>query len=249
AERPLLPPLRPGPVIRPPRLSADQVVKTLPSTIADVAVGGGGRYLILHLPQERKLAVFDVNEAKVTGYVPLAGDNVKFTAGRDKLIVALGNENLIQRWNLATLQREVTAPLPVRDKLSLVVMGSASDGPLLVASAQGVSRSELFFMDVSTLKRLPIEKTGNGHIHIMEGDGVRASADGRVFGIWRNYSSPAGIQTLVLEGKETRGYYEHNTAGRPIPGPGGKGIYTPPRRYTPHDKPLRGRGQTLPSRP
>lgn len=183
AERPILPPLRPGPVNRPPRLAADQVEKLLPSTVADVTVGGGGRYLVLHLPQERKLAVFDVSEAKIKGFVPADGSRVKFAAGREKLLVALGGENIIQRWNLATLEREVTAPLPVQYKLSLIAMGSGSDGPLLVASADGVRKAELIFMDLSTLKKLPIELTGDSHIHIIEGDGVRAAADGRVFGL------------------------------------------------------------------
>src|SRR5262249_41383010 len=73
-----VPPLRPSPVVRPPQLSADKVVKKLSSPIADVAVGGGGRYLVLYLPQEHKLAVFDVSEAKITGFVPMPGDNVKF---------------------------------------------------------------------------------------------------------------------------------------------------------------------------
>jgi hypothetical protein len=230
-----LPPPRPGPVNRPPRLAADQIEKMLPSTIADVAVGGGGRYLILHLPQERKLAVFDVSEAKIKGYVSAAGSSVKFAAGREKLLVALGGENVIQSWNLATLQREATAPLPVQFKISLIAMGSNSDGPLLVASADGIWRAELFFMDIMTLKKLPIERTGDSHIHIMEGDGVRASADGRVFGMWSVFM---GIRTLVLEGKEARGYHENGLVGHIVPGPDGKVIYTAKGRYNNHIKPL-----------
>jgi hypothetical protein len=245
-ERPTLPPLWPSPVIRPPPLSANRVVQTLSSAVADMVVGGGGRYLVLHLPRERKLAVFDVSTAKMAGSVPLAADHILFTAGRDKLIVVLADNNLVQRWDLATLRREATAPLPVRDKVSAVALGSASDGPLLVASAQGVSRSELFFMDVTTLRKLPIEKTGQGHIHIMEGDGVRASADGRVFAIWRNYSNPQGIQALVLQGRQARGYYEHNNAGHLVPGPDGQVIYTAEGRYTSQVKPLDNRDRGAP---
>ncbi|HZY83323.1 MAG TPA: hypothetical protein VFE78_00720, partial [Gemmataceae bacterium] len=241
--KPMLPPVRPFPVVRPPHLSADKVVTMLPAPAADVAVGGGGRYLLLHLPKDRKIAVFDVSQAKITGHVPLTSDNVRFAAGRDKLIVALADENVLQRWDLATLRREAAAPLPVRDKLSAVALGSASDGPLLVASCQGVSRSELFFMDVATLAKLPIRRTGAGHVHVQERDGVRASADGRVFGIWRAHTSPQGIQTLVLEGSEARGYYIHNTAGHVLPGPDGKVIYTAGGRYTGQVKPLGDRPQ------
>jgi hypothetical protein len=235
AERSLLPPIRPDPLIRPPLSAADKVEKMLPSSIADVAVGGGGRYLILHLPQERKLAVFDVSEAKMKGYVPAVGSSVKFAAGREKLLVALGGANLIQRWNLATLAREVTAPLPVQYKLSLIAMGCNSDGPLLVASADGVWRPEMFFMDIMTLKKLPIEKTGQGHIHIMEGDGVRVSADGRVFGIWSIYM---GMLSLVLEGKEARCHHQNGLSGHLAPGPDGRVIYTAKGRYTSQARPL-----------
>ena len=234
----VLPPLRPSVFISPPNLSADKVTVRLSSNIADVTEGGGGRYLLLHLPRELKIAVFDVSAAKVIGQVPLSEENALFTAGRDKLIVVLADRNIIQRWNLTTFQREAEAPLPVRDKVTAVVMGSASAGPLLVSSAQGASRSELFFMDVATLQKLPIERTGAGHIHIQENDGVRASADGRVFGIWRNQVIPQGIQTLVLEGREAKGYYEHNTAGHLLPGPDGKEIYTAGGRYTSQVKPL-----------
>ncbi len=38
----------------------DQTIKRLPAAVDDVALGGGGRYLILSLPKVRKLAVLDV---------------------------------------------------------------------------------------------------------------------------------------------------------------------------------------------
>src|SRR5262249_28172277 len=41
--------------LRPPDLQGE-MIRRLPSPAAAVAVGGGGRYLILHLPKQRKLA-------------------------------------------------------------------------------------------------------------------------------------------------------------------------------------------------
>src|SRR5262249_52499720 len=55
--------------IRPPALPEERVVRPLPSTVSDVAVGGGGRFLILYLSRERKLAIFDVNTARVVKYL------------------------------------------------------------------------------------------------------------------------------------------------------------------------------------
>lgn len=78
-------------------MDQEMVVKSLSSSFDDVAVGGGGRYLILRLPRERKLAVFDVNEADVVHYIPLAEDNSLFAAGMNDLIVYLPLGKLFQR--------------------------------------------------------------------------------------------------------------------------------------------------------
>src|SRR5205823_5846704 len=110
------------------------VVKQLPSTVSDLAVGGSGRYLILYLPRLKKLAVFDANEARITQYVTLDEDNVKFAAGMNHLLVVLPGSKVIQRWSLATFERELATPLPVQGKVSAVCMGSASNGPLLLAT-------------------------------------------------------------------------------------------------------------------
>jgi hypothetical protein len=101
-------------------------------------------------------------------------------------------------------------------------------------------------MDIETLQKMPITRTGEGHIHVEEGNGVRASADGRVFGIWRNHSNPQGVQTLVLQGTEARGYYQHATAGHLLPGPDGNVLYTAAGRFTSQVKPLGDRRQTPP---
>src|SRR5207237_6735731 len=100
--------------IKPPALTADRVEKALPSTVASVAVGGGGRYLVLHMPEVRKLAVFDVNEAKIAHQIPLAEENILFTAGLDKLIVVFPDKNLLQRWSMTTGQRETSGVLQSR---------------------------------------------------------------------------------------------------------------------------------------
>ena len=70
----------------------DKIIRKMPALVSDVAVGGGGRYLVLHLPQLKKLAVFDVNEARLTSYIPLAEDKVWFAAGVNKVVVGLPSD-------------------------------------------------------------------------------------------------------------------------------------------------------------
>src|SRR5262249_49377937 len=72
-----------------PVLEADRVVRPVPEPFRNLALGGGGRYFILHLPKSRKLAVFDVNQAAITQRIPVAEENVSFAAGLDKLVVVL----------------------------------------------------------------------------------------------------------------------------------------------------------------
>ena len=65
------------------------MTKQLPEVFSDAVVAGGGRFLILQIPKLKKLAVFDVSEAKVTKYIPLAEENAVFAAGLDAVIVGL----------------------------------------------------------------------------------------------------------------------------------------------------------------
>jgi hypothetical protein len=112
------PPVAPPAALRPAPLAADRVTLPLPSAVSAVCPGGGGRFLILHLPRERKLAVFDVTEARVVKYVSVPEDNVKFAADLDRLFVACPTANTLQRWSLTTFEREVTVPCPVSGRAS-----------------------------------------------------------------------------------------------------------------------------------
>ena len=63
-------------------------------------------------------------------------------------------------------------------------------------------------------------------VDLNAGSGIRASADGRVFGAWRNSGSPSGLQTLVFDGRELTAFYLHNTCGWVDPSESGDRIYT-----------------------
>jgi hypothetical protein len=218
--------------IKPPVLRGEKVSLPLPSSVRDVCVGGGGRFLILHLPQQRKLAVFDANEGKVVKYLPVASDNIKFAAGMDRLVVVLPDTNIIQRWNLRTFEKEVTAPLALKSKPHLILMGSATDGPLVCGMSMGLA-----YLDVQTLKEVkPAREQGGGRglnfdpgWHPMT---ARISADGRVLGAWHQSLSPSGLNSVVVTGNTVRGYSEHTSVGYILPGPNGKTLFTSSGLYT-----------------
>lgn len=248
---------RAGPVasvpgdIKAPVLDSDKVTRQLPAVVSDVAVGGGGRYLILHLPKLRKLAVFDVNEAKITNYIALAGDNVKFAAGMDSVIVVLPDQNLLQRWSLTTFEKEVTAQLPFQGRVHTVSMGSASKGPLVLGGPElrGTSGLPLRFIDVQTLKEISVDAGQGGSgvgAHPQYPASVRVSPDGRLIGMWNVGLSPSGLQVVSLEGNRAKVYHQHDSAGHIIPGPDGKTIFTARGLYTTELKSIgqSGREQT-----
>ena len=137
-----------GLAIVPPKLAADKVVKNLPEIASDVRVGGGGRYLVLHLPKLKKLAVFDVNEAAIVRYIPLAEDKVVYAAGLDKVVVGLCKRGVVERWDLGTGVKELSRAVPGAADVDRVVLGSASRGPVLVNGD---------FLDLGTLRPLPIK--------------------------------------------------------------------------------------------
>jgi hypothetical protein len=202
--------------ITPPPLAEEKVVKKLPEPYDDMAVGGGGRYLIFHLPRLRKLAIFDVNEARVTHYIPLDEDRVRFAAGLDKLVIGLSSKGAVERWSLTTFEREMTAFPKSAGDISSVIMGSASNGPVAVNG---------LFLDLATLQPLPLKYPNGGATAWGPASRLPAAADGTVYGSWNTNFSPGTSSTFVLQGNEVK-RNEEGELGHIVPGPDGRVLYT-----------------------
>lgn len=194
--------------ITPPALSDEKVVKRLPELFSDVVVGGGGRYLIFHLPKLKKLAVFDVNEARVTKYLSLTEEDVTFAAGLDAIVIGLKKSGKLERWSLTTFELEKTAFPPFKDDIKMVLMGHASKGPVVVNGE---------FLDLESFKLLPIKRAWEAEAR------PYVSGDGTVFARWGGNSRNS--VTHVLDGGEVRRNEEGNL-GHVLPGPDGKTVFT-----------------------
>jgi WD40 repeat protein len=178
-----------------------KIVK-VPGTIRNSVVGGGGRYLLLQLWDRRELAVFDVNAGDLVGTVPLPADDALIAAGAEKLLIVEPVLKTIQRWDLATRQREAEAPLPIRGWVLDMALGSDSRGPLLAAVEPDKigpmpDSPFLSLIDIGTLKvsKIPVSigkrnpdwptrEQGRGRIDVIGYEPafrIRASADGRLF--------------------------------------------------------------------
>jgi len=219
----------------------DVTTIALPDVAGDVVVGGDGRYLIFHIKRVRQAAVLDLNEGKITKYLPLAEEHALLAAGMTRLMVVYPDRGVIQRWNLATLEKEVQATLPITGRVGSIAMGSASEGPLVLTGAgRGVGLGENglseYFINPHTLKAF--RPTWGGSGHRLNESLVRVAADGRSLAMWRRDVSPSGIQTAVMGNGTATGYYEHNSAGHLLPGPDGQTLFTGAGLYTMQCKPL-----------
>jgi S1-C subfamily serine protease len=202
--------------IVPPTIVEDKVVKKLPDTFADVVVGGGGRYLIFHLAKLKKLAVFDVNEARVTKYIPLAEDDITFTAGLDCIVIGLKQANKLERWSLTTFEMEKSAAPPFNENITGVLMGHASNGPLVVNG---------YFLDLASFKKIPVLSDKGNERPLGSALGRFVSGDGTVFGSWKSNQSPVEAVIFVYEGGIVK-RYEGGELMHIIPGPDGRSVYT-----------------------
>jgi len=218
----------------PAKLDQPQVVCKLPAVFDDVCVGGSGRFLIFSLKSLSKLAVFDLCEAKVVGYVPTGDSEILFAAGADRLLVVYPDKMIVRRYRLDTLKLETTQQLAVDGRIALIAMGAASQGPLLIGTGESFHTSKLCLLDIKTLKPLDWKMPPQLRVEMGPKTRVRASANGRVFGFWRIDVSPSGVQTLVLGGKQVECFYEHASAGYVFPDQNGERVYTTSGVFTNH---------------
>jgi hypothetical protein len=218
--------------IETPPLANDKEIREMAAPIKDVAVGGGGRYLILHLAQIGKLAIFDVNLAKVAVMLPAPEDNLKFTAGRDKLVVALPLAKTLQRWDLSTFNLDLSVPLVINGELLSLAMGSASQGPIVGSYRENTGPWVKFVQwTLDKLERRTAVLEGPNHPTTTFAH-IRASGDGQALGLWTAGVMPTGVCWIKWEGQIGKVAYEHASRGHVVPGLGGKVLFTGLGMYT-----------------
>jgi hypothetical protein len=237
--------------ITPAELADAHVEIPMPGTINDVCVGGGGRFLIFHVPAARKLVIFDVTAAKVVKELTVQEDEVFFAAGMDKLLVVYPIEKTVLRYNLSPFKFEKDATLEYQQKPKLAAMGSATAGPLVLGGLPGpgdASKMGLRFIDIETLKEVKIDRA-EGDLKVTTGSPayVRMSADGRCVGIRYSQLQPSGLQIAWLEGNTIKGTYLAESVGHVTPSADGRKIYTELGQFDLDAKPDGPRGPVLPA--
>ncbi len=221
--------------IAPPSFDGKSMEFNLPAAFDEVCVGGGGRYLILHLSSLKKLAVFDLSKGDIAGYVPAEDERIVYTAGVDTLVLVKTSSRTVEKYDLATQKRLATRKHSGDQPIGLVAMGSTSRGPVLVVLERqeiptGIRPAMAELLDLETLDKLDVKMPQGHQFGFQAPNVVYASANGRVFGCHRR-GAPQFF-TLEFHGNELKLHASHTGSMFVQPDDTGERVYTTKGVYT-----------------
>ena len=205
-----------APEIVPPEISTGVEDIRLPAEVTDLDLGGGGRYLLLHFASLKKIGVFDVNQLKIDGYIPVPSDDIQFAAGLSKLLILDPKRKQISRWDIATQNKELTKPLALDDSKELTVsallMGSKNDEFAVCGAKNSLHSPEAYEIDIENLAARPFEFR-SGNLRNAIGENARISSSGLSISTFNRDSSPSGYQVYTRNQSRWRSHYEHTSVG------------------------------------
>jgi hypothetical protein len=176
----------------------DREVLYLPPKIGGAVLGGGGHYLILHFPELAQAKLFDLQTRTLVGEVPVP-QNALLAASRDKLVAVNPVTGEVTVYSLPALRMQQQGKLESDGILNAIVMGHASEGPLLVHWTGDepyfglVNLVDLSVRQItrrtsdSNRERIRVSNVGNRFL------GAEAAADGSTFVLWGG-----GIELLKI---------------------------------------------------
>jgi hypothetical protein len=190
----------------------DQTTHDLGGKVGAVAVGGGGRYIVMHFPDKGLLGVFDLSTGQMAGGVAADQGDVKMTAGLSRVVTYVRGSEIMRVYNLPDLGKVFDTDSPHKG-LKAIAMGSKTNGPMLVVGTFG----DVELLDVSGNAVTKVEgslgKPGN-HWNI-----VRAAPDGRAFATFDGYNP--GHRVILLT--ESGGRWQKRDLDQvPFPGTDGR---------------------------
>jgi hypothetical protein len=197
-----------------------KVVKLTAPAIRPV-VAGDGRFLVMHLPQAKQIAVFDAQEKKIVQNLESTDTPLVLAAGRDHFFALDSAASTLQRWSFAKFEKEATVRTPDGGPFASVCIGANSVGPLLLfPKVDTLGRASPKFVHPITLKEVPVK---DGPLPGGHPGTARASTDGQTF-CWQEDGFRSTTVATVTEGKLVAKTLRKQSIG-PTPGPGGRYFY------------------------
>jgi hypothetical protein len=173
-----------------PGVVKERTAYEMPARITKVSAGGGGRFLVYQI-DPHKLAVFDLNEAKIVREISTQNPILSYAAGMAKLVLTeqTSSGSILRRYDLATGKLEQTVG-PSGERQTLA-MGSASAGPVLAVGQTGV-----VVYDLATLAPMQLSDKSLTTIRLQPGR-LAAAADGRTF-VAQTYRASGTTHPVVI---------------------------------------------------
>jgi hypothetical protein len=201
-----------APPITAPAIAADGATIELGGKAGAVAVGGGGKYLIMHIPDRGELKLFDASKGDVTATVNGVDttSDIKLAAGVSRAFLYVPSTGVLRVYSLPTLRHEFDTGAPMTGATS-IAMGSRTNGPMLM-----VGNGEVVLVDVSGQVR---EVEGSRGRPAVNAQHARATPDGTAFAMFSVVRSTQTVRLLTVVNRK----WNVTELGRmmPFPGPDG----------------------------
>jgi WD40 repeat protein len=156
-------------------LANDEYIK-LPGKYDSVRTGGGGRFLVFHFKELDSLKVFDVVEKTFLQGINV-GDQIRYAAGKTKIMIFDPDTRMLQRRDLTSLRLEEQAEIETSKVPEHIVMGSDCDEPLAAWTEQGLIFWDPFSLQELKNKAVPRSRFGSG----LKDFSLASSPNGKVY--------------------------------------------------------------------
>jgi hypothetical protein len=201
------------PPITAPNVGDQGATIELGGKVGAIAVGGGGKYIVMHIPDRGELKLFDVSKGDVA--VTVNGvdttPGVKLAAGVSRVFLYIPSSGVLRVYSLPTLSKEFDTGAPMKNAIAIAI-GSRTDGPMLMTDSR-----EVVLVDVSGSVS---EVEGSRARPLgLDADHLRAAPDGTAFATFSKVNSTQTVRLLTVQNRK----WNVTNFGRMMPFPGADG--------------------------
>jgi len=194
-------------------------VLSLNETIRSLDIGKAGTYMVLHLPESQRLAVVDMFQQKIIHYIALETKDVIVAAGAKYFLIANNEKKYFKRWDYKNYKGYKYPFKRFKINYSVQTMTIGFDSNTMFLST---SESK-HLIDIRYMKNKKVTWEGPA---ITKDDHVRASADGKIFSIFRGDGSTGGVSVYELDGSTMKYRHKDVSSGPVVPNDDGRVLFS-----------------------
>jgi hypothetical protein len=184
------------PSIRSAPITSDTTID-LGGKVGAMAIGGGGRYIVMHIPDQGRLKVLDAEQGKITADVEAdSGGNVKIAAGLSRVLVLVPGD-IFRVYSLPELAKQFEGSSPYKG-IEQMAMGANTNGPMLVTSWPG--KVSLLNVNGNPITEIEAARGEPGH----HWNNLRAAPDGTAFSTFDGYAPNNKVKLIYENGGQWR---------------------------------------------